>query len=50
MLSQEQLAHVTSYSGLVAGAGPSLGPLGQVRAPAPGNGHPTVWAKNSDAC
>ena len=32
MLSQEQLAHVTSYSGLVAGAGPSLGPLGQVRA------------------
>ena len=32
MLSQEQLAHVTSYSGLVAGAGPSLGPLGQVGA------------------
>ena len=38
MLSQEQLAHVTSYSGLVAGAGPSLGPLGQVRALSQGTG------------
>ena len=32
MLSQEQMAHVTSYSGLVAGARQALGPLGQVRA------------------